>query len=124
MRLLVRPVNQFISEHCQPSVHPPKVAQVAILHRKMRVAEIQYRLHPLLLFIVLNHGLHRFVLRHHGANVAAESAVTAARCGCVDHDRTLRVWCRAAIDAEELLVVDPPRIGLRDEVLPDVIARP
>ncbi len=90
----------------------------------MLVPEIQDGLHPLLLLVVLNHGLHRLVLRDHRAHIAAEAAVTAARSRSVNDNRALSIWCGTSINGEEFLIVDTPRIELCDQVLPDIIARP
>ncbi len=68
--------------------------------------------------------MHGLVLRDHGADITSKATVAATGCGRVHHDGALSIWCCTTVDTEQLLVVDPPGVWLRDQVFPHVVACP
>ena len=117
-------MHQPVSHDGEAAVETAKVAMFPIVNSQEAITESHDRLHPGLVFVVLDHGRHGLVLRHHGAHVAAEATVAAARRALVHHDGALRVRGGAAVDVEQILVVDAPRVWGLDDVLPNVVTRP
>ncbi|MDT4873351.1 hypothetical protein FQZ97_1085900 [compost metagenome] len=113
-----------LTHQFHPTIHALEVTHIPVLDTEIGVPKVQDRLHPRLLIVVLDHGLHGLILRNHGAYIATKPAVTTAWRRVIDNDRALSIRRGTLVDTKQLLVIHPPRVFVCEDVHPYVVAGP